>query len=77
MVLDAKKRRHQAVVAVQKKTAPGPSAPGPSTKDKRLKQVAQVVEVVPFEDNETYSGLVFKRKRKADAAIPVPSDSNG
>jgi len=47
-----------AVVAIQKKTAPGPSA-----KDKKLKAVA---EVAPSEDEETESGLVFKRKRKAD-----------
>jgi len=74
MVLDSKKRRHLATVAMQKKTAPAPSALGPSVKDKRLKGVA---EVAPSEDDETYSGLVFKRKRKADAAIPVPSDSDG
>jgi len=80
MVLDAEKMRHLAGVAMQKKTAPGPSAPRPSApdlKDKRLKRVAEVVEVAPSEDDETCSGLVFKKKRKADAAIPVPSDSDG
>jgi len=82
MVLDAEKRRQLVVVAMQKKNAPGPSTPGPSApspsiKDKRLKGVAEVTKVAASEDEETYSGLVFKRKRKADAAIPMPSDSDG
>jgi len=59
---------------MQNKTASGPSAPGPPVKDKKLKMVS---EVAPSEDGETCSGLVFKRKRKADVAILVPSDSNG
>jgi len=50
------------------------TAPGPSAKDNKLKAV---VEVAPSKDEETCSGLVFKRKHKVDAAIPVPSDSNG
>jgi len=82
MVLDAEKRRHLTVVAMQKKIAHVPfalvpSAPGPLVKDKRLKGVAEVAEVAPSEDEDTYSGLVCKRKRKADAAISVPSDSDG
>jgi len=90
MVLNAEKRRHLVVVAAQKKNAPGlsvlgPSAPctsapgpfAPGPKDKRLKGVAEVADVAPSEDDETFSGLVFKRKHKVDAAIPVPSDSDG
>ena len=46
-------------------------------KDKRLTGVAEVAEVAPFEDDETCSGVVFKTKRKADAANLVPSDSDG
>jgi len=65
---------------MQKKTSLGlfassPSALGSSVKDKRLKGVAEVVEVAPSEEDETCSGLVFKRKHKSHAAIPVPSDS--
>jgi len=69
MVLDAEKRKHLAAVAMQKKTTPCPSA-----KEKKLKGEA---EVAPSEDEETCSGLVFKRKCKADVAILVPSDSYG
>jgi len=84
MVLDAEKRRYLVVVATQKKTALGPSAPipaapgssahGPSVKDNRRKGV---VEVAPSEDKDTCSGLIFRRKRKADVAIPVPSNLDG
>jgi len=59
------------------KTTPGPSALDPSAKDKRLKGVAEVVEVASSEDEDTCSGLVFRRKRKADATIPAPSGSDG
>jgi len=69
MVLDVQKRKNLTVLAVQKKTAPSPCA-----MDKNLKAVA---EAVLSKDEETCSGLVFKRKRKANAAIPVPSDSDG
>jgi len=69
MVLDAQKRKNLVALAVQKKTALAPSA-----KDKKLKALA---EAAPCEDEETCSGLVFKRKRKYDTAIPVPSDSDG
>jgi len=72
MVLNAEKRRHLAVVAAQMKTAPGPS-----TKDKRLKGVAKAAEVAPSEDDDTCSGLVFKRKRKVDATVPAQSGSDG
>jgi len=54
MVLDAEKRRHLAAMAMQKKTTTGPS-----TKDKKLKGVAEVVEAGPSEDDETFLGLVF------------------
>jgi len=35
-----------------------------------------VAEVAPSEDEETCTSLVFKRKRKADAATLVPSNSD-
>jgi len=57
--------------------APGPSSPGPSTKDKRLKGVAEAAEVVPSEDEDTCPGLVFRRKRKADAIVPAQSGFDG
>jgi len=69
MVLDTQKKKHLVVVAIQKKTTPGPSA-----KDKKLKMV---VEVVPSDDEETFSGLVFKRKHKVDVTNHVPSNSDG
>jgi len=80
MVLDAKKRRHLVVMVEQKKSAPDPSALGPFApvpKDKRLIGVAEVADVALSEDEHTCSGLVFRRKRKVDAAILVPSDSDG
>jgi len=80
MVLNAEKRRQLAVMAAQLKAAPGPSAAGPSSLapiDQRLKGVAEVAEAAAFEDEDTYSGIVFKRKRKADAVVPAPSGSNG
>ena len=69
MVLDAQKRKNLAALAIQKKTAPAPSA-----KDKKLKVMAKVA---PSKDEETCLSFVFKRKRKADTAIPVLSNSNG
>lgn len=77
MVLKAEKKRHLAAMTTQMTTAIGPFAPGSSAKDKRLKGVAEVAEVAPFEDEDTCSGLIFRRKRKAEAAILVPSDSDG
>jgi len=79
MVLNTEKRRQDAVAA-QLKAALGPSAPGPSAPapvDQRLKWVAEVTEVAASEDEDTCSGLVFKRKRKADAVVPVPSGLDG
>jgi len=73
MVLNAEKRKQLAAMAAQMKAAPGPSALGPSTKGKRLKGVAEVAEVAPSEDEDTCSDLVFRRKRKADVAVPMPS----
>ena len=55
--------------------APGSSAPAPA--DQRPKGVAEVIEVVPSEDEDTCLGFVFKRKRKADAAILTASGSDG
>jgi len=66
MVLNTEKRRQLAVVAAQLKIAPGPSASGPSAPapiDQRLKGVVEVAEVAPSKDEDTCSGLVFKRKR--------------
>jgi len=80
MVLNVEKRRQLAVVAGQMKAAPGPSAPGPSAPaptDQRLKGVAEVAEVVPSEDEDTCSGLVYKRKRKVDVVVPALSGLDG
>jgi len=80
MVLNVEKRRHLAAVTAQMKTTPGRSAPGPSAPtpiDQRLKGVAEVVEVAPSEDENTCSDLVFKRKRKVDDVVLVPSGSDG
>jgi len=81
MVLNVEKRRQLVVVALQLKvaldpsapttSAPGPSAPAPV--DQRQKGVA---EVATSKDEDTCSGLVFKRKRKVDAVIPSPSGSD-
>jgi len=61
-MLDAQKRKNLAALAKQKKTDPAPS-----TKDQKLKVVA---EVAPSKDKKTSSGLVFKRKQKVDEASP-------
>jgi len=55
-MLDAQKRRNLAALAKQKK-----SVLAPSVKEQKLKAVA---EVASFKDEETCSGLVFKKKRK-------------
>ena len=86
MVLNAEKRRQLAEVALQRKVAPGPSdanastpvasALGPSAPapvDHRQKGVA---EAIASEDEDTCSGLVFKRKRKVDVALPTNSASD-
>jgi len=86
MVLNTEKRRELAVVSLQLKAAPGPStadAPAPATStpgpsaptpiDQRQKGVA---EAAASEDEDTCSGLVFKRKRKVDAAVPAASGLN-
>lgn len=67
-MLDAKKRRNLAALAMQKKVAPAPYA-----KDKKLKAVA---ETVPSGDEETCSGLVFKRKQKGADATSAHSISD-
>ncbi|XP_068503759.1 uncharacterized protein [Phaseolus vulgaris] len=81
-----KKRRQLAEVALQRKAAPGPSDADASTPaasasspfapalvDQRQKGV---VEATASEDEDTCSGLVFKRKRKVDVAVPVNSASD-
>ena len=62
-------------MAAQLKISPGPSAP--SLVDQRLKGVAEVTEATDSEDEDTCSGLIFKRKRKADVVVPAPSGSKG
>jgi len=82
MVLNAEKRRMLAEVAFKRKagvglsvdappaliSAPSPSAPAPV--DLRQKGV---IEATAFEDEDTCSGLVFKRKRVVDLAVPAQS----
>jgi len=75
MVLNAEKRRQLAAVAAQLKAAPGPFAPTPI--DQRLKGVVEVTEAAASEDEDTCSGLIFKRKRKADVVVPAPLGSDG
>ena len=73
-------------MALQRKAAPGPSAadastpaasaPGPfapTLVDQRQKRVA---EFAASEDEDTCSGLVFKRKRKVDVVVPANSSSD-
>ena len=81
MVRNTENRRQLAEVALQRKAAPGPSdadaptaaanAPSPSTPAPVDHRQKGVVEATAFEDEETCSGIVFKRKRKADAAVPA------
>jgi len=81
MVLNAKKRRQLAEVALQRKAAPGPSvvdaftlvASAPAPVDQRQKGVA---EAATSEDEDTCSGLIFKRKRKVDDAVLANSASD-
>jgi len=80
MVLNIEKRRQLAVVEAQLKTASGPSVSGPSAPapvDQRLKGVAEVTEVAASKDEDTCSGLIFKRKRKADVVVLAPLGSEG
>ncbi|XP_068477186.1 uncharacterized protein [Phaseolus vulgaris] len=83
MVLNAEKRRQLAEVALQRKAAPGSSAadaptladnaPGPYALVPVDHRQKGVVKAIAFEDEDTYSGIVFTRKRKADVAVPSPS----
>ena len=81
MVLNAEKRRKLAEVALQRKAAPDPSvadasapvASAPAPVDHRHNRVA---EATASEDEDTFLGLVFKRKRKADVAVPAASYSD-
>jgi len=86
MVLNAEKKRQLAVVALQLKAAPGPSpddasapatsAPGPSAPALVEQRQKGVTEAAASEDEDTCSGLVFKRKRKVDVAVPTNSGSD-
>jgi len=67
-MLDTQKRKNLAALAKQKKTTQVPSAKG-----QKLKAVA---EVTPSKDEETCSGLVFKRKR-TDAAVGFVHSTSG
>jgi len=76
MVLNAEKRRQLVAVAIQLKVASGPFVPAtsaPAPVDQRQKRV---VEAAASEDEDTCSGPVFKRKQKADAAVPTTSGSD-
>jgi len=80
MVFNAEKRRQLDAVATQMKATPGPSTAGlsaPPPIDQRLKGVVEVAKVAPFEDEDTCSGLIFKRKHKADVVVTTLSDSDG
>jgi len=70
MVLNAKKRRQLAEIALKRK-----AAPGPSTADAPIHPVDQrqkgVAEATATEDEDTCLGLVFTRKRKVDVAVPT------
>jgi len=73
-------------VALQLKAAPDPSttntpapatsAPGPSAPTLVDQRQNGVAEAVASKDEDTYSGLIFKRKRKVDVAVPANSTSN-
>jgi len=86
MVLNAEKRRQLAEVFLQHKAALGPStgdastatasAPSPSALAPVDHRQKGVVEATAFEDDDTCSGLVFKRKRKGNVAVPANSASD-
>jgi len=88
MVLNTEKRRMLVEAASKLKVGAGPSdanvdlpvaivsAPNPfspAPADLRLKGV---VEAAAFEDEDTCSGLIFKRKMGANAAVPTQSASD-
>jgi len=91
MVLNAKKRnkldelvaRHKASLADAGTSAPvgpsptaasAPTSPVPALIDNRQKGV---VEATASEDEDTYTSLVFKRKRADDVVAPSHSASDG
>ena len=88
MVINAEKRRMLAEAAAKRKASVGPSdidvaAPAgvatvaifaPSPTDLRQKGA---IEATASGDEDTCSGLVFKRKKGADVAVPVHSASDG
>jgi len=83
MVLNAEKRKQLAEVALQRKVAPGPydanasttagSTPGPSAPSPLDQRQKGVAEATSTKDEDTCSGLIFKRKRKVDVAVPANS----
>jgi len=91
MVLDAEKRRKLGELVTRRKAAlagvgtltparPPPVAtsasisPEPAPIDHRQKGV---VEATVSEDEDTYTGLVFKRKRGTDVTVSAHSSSDG
>jgi len=85
MVLNTKKRRMLVEAASRLKAGVGPSdaplapipipsASAPAPTDLRLKGV---VEATASKEENTCSGLVFKRKRGVDAVVPAQSGSEG
>jgi len=77
----AEKRRQFVVVALQLRVAPGPfavatSPPSPSAPVPVDQRQKGVVEVAASKDEDTCSGLVFKKKRKVDVVIPVTLGSD-
>jgi len=83
MVLNAKKRRQFAATTLQLRAVPGPfatdaltpatSAPGPSAPTRVDQRQKGVTEAAASKDEDTCLDLVFKRKMKADAAVPAAS----
>ena len=88
MVLNVEKRRQLVEVALWRKAAPSPSnvdalapvatifAPSPYAPTLVDHRQKGVVEATASKDNDTCSGLIFKRKRAADVAIPAHSASD-
>jgi len=92
MVLTTEKRKQLAEVALQHRAAPDPSdadasapadapptttsAPNPSAPTPLDHRLKGTVEATASKDEDTCSGLVFKRKRSADVTAPTDSASD-